>query len=104
MNQFERTELLLGTEALEKLKNSRVAVFGVGGVGGYTVEALARSGMGKLDLIDNDTVSLTNLNRQIIALHSTLGQYKVDAGEGYQPRLRGQSPPHVLSARDGGTV
>ena len=78
MNQFERTELLLGTEALEKLKNSRVAVFGVGGVGGYTVEALARSGVGKLDLIDNDTVSLTNLNRQIIALHSTIGQYKVD--------------------------
>ena len=78
MNQFERTELLLGTEALDNLKNSRVAVFGVGGVGGYTVEALARSGVGKLDLIDNDTVSITNLNRQIIALHSTLGQYKVD--------------------------
>lgn len=78
MNQFERFELLLGTEALEKLKNSRVAVFGVGGVGGYTVEALARSGVGRLDLIDSDTVSLTNLNRQIIALHSTLGQYKTD--------------------------
>ena len=78
MNQFERFELLLGTEALEKLKNSRVAVFGVGGVGGYAVEALARSGVGRLDLIDSDTVSLTNLNRQIIALHSTLGQYKTD--------------------------
>lgn len=78
MNQFERFELLLGTEALEKLNNSRVAVFGVGGVGGYTVEALARSGVGRLDLIDSDTVSLTNLNRQIIALHSTLGQYKTD--------------------------
>lgn len=78
MNQFERFELLLGTEALEKLNNSRVAVFGVGGVGGYTVEALARSGVGRLDLIDSDTVSLTNLNRQIIALHSTLGQYKTN--------------------------
>ena len=78
MNQFERFELLLGTEALEKLKNSHVAVFGVGGVGGYAVEALARSGVGRLDLIDSDTVSLTNLNRQIIALHSTLGQYKTD--------------------------
>ena len=78
MNQFERTELLLGTEALDNLKNSRVAVFGVGGVGGYTVEALARSGVGKLDLIDNDTVSLTNLNRQIIALHSTVGRLKVE--------------------------
>ena len=64
---------------MERLRCARVAVFGVGGVGGYTVEALARSGVGQLDLIDNDTVSLTNLNRQIIALHSTLGQYKVDA-------------------------
>ena len=81
MNQFERTELLLGTEALDNLKNSRVAVFGVGGVGGYTVEALARSGVGKLDLIDNDTVSITNLNRRIIALHSTIGLQKVDVIE-----------------------
>lgn len=78
MNEFARTELLLGKEAMEKLKNSRVAVFGVGGVGGYAVEALARSGVGALDLIDDDKVSLSNLNRQIIALHSTLGQYKVD--------------------------
>lgn len=78
MDQFSRTELLLGSEAMEKLKNSRVAVFGIGGVGGYAVEALARSGVGTLDLIDNDTVSLTNLNRQIIALHSTIGKYKVD--------------------------
>ncbi len=81
MNQFERTELLLGTEALDNLKNSRVAVFGVGGVGGYTVEALARSGVGKLDLIDNDTVSITNLNRQIIALHSTVGKLKVEVAK-----------------------
>ncbi len=80
-NQFSRTELLLGKEAIEKLNNCRVAVFGIGGVGGYTVEALARSGIGKLDLIDNDTVSLTNINRQIIALHSTIGEYKVDVAK-----------------------
>ncbi|MGN1420385.1 MAG: ThiF family adenylyltransferase [Eubacterium sp.] len=77
-NQFSRTELLLGKEAVEKLSKSRVAVFGVGGVGGYTVEALVRSGLGNIDIVDNDTVSLTNLNRQIIALHSTVGKYKVD--------------------------
>ncbi len=77
-NQFERTELLLGKEAIEKLASCRVAVFGVGGVGGFCAEALARSGVGTLDLIDFDTVSLSNLNRQIIALHSTVGQYKVD--------------------------
>ncbi|MBQ3574861.1 MAG: tRNA threonylcarbamoyladenosine dehydratase [Clostridia bacterium] len=77
-NAFSRTELLLGRAAMEKLKNSRVAVFGVGGVGGYAVEALARSGVGELDLIDNDTVSLTNINRQIIALHSTIGRSKVE--------------------------
>lgn len=79
MNQFSRTELLIGAEAMEKLHRSRVAVFGVGGVGGYVVEALARSGVGTLDLIDNDVVSLTNLNRQIIATHATLGMRKVDA-------------------------
>lgn len=79
MNEFTRSELLLGAKAMEKLKNSRVAVFGVGGVGGYAVEALARSGVGALDLIDDDKVSLSNINRQIIALHSTLGRYKVDA-------------------------
>ena len=78
-NEFSRAELLLGEAALQKLKNSRVAVFGVGGVGGYAVEALARSGVGTLDLIDNDTVSLSNINRQIIALHSTIGRLKVDA-------------------------
>lgn len=78
IHAFSRSELLLGAEAIEKLKNSRVAVFGVGGVGGYTVEALARSGIGELHLIDNDNVSLTNINRQIIALHSTVGKLKVD--------------------------
>lgn len=78
-NQFSRTELLIGAEGTARLKASRVAVFGVGGVGGYVVEALARSGVGTLDLIDNDRVCLTNLNRQIIATHSTIGEYKVDA-------------------------
>lgn len=76
--QFSRTRALIGEDALTRLANARVAVFGVGGVGGYVVEALARSGVGALDLIDNDVVSESNLNRQIIALHSTLGQAKVD--------------------------
>ena len=75
---FKRTELLLGESAVKKLSGCRVAVFGIGGVGGYTAEALARSGVGKLDLIDNDTVSESNINRQIIALHSTVGRAKVD--------------------------
>lgn len=79
--EFSRTGLLLGAEAMEKLHNSRIAVFGVGGVGGYAVEALARCGVGRLDLIDNDTVSLSNINRQIIALHSTVGRYKVDVAK-----------------------
>lgn len=81
LNQFSRTELLFGKEKMEKLFSAHVAVFGIGGVGGYVVEALARSGIGKLDLIDNDTVCLTNINRQIIATHDTIGQYKVDAAE-----------------------
>lgn len=79
--QFSRTQLLFGQEAMEKLKGSRVAVFGIGGVGGYCVEALARSGVGTLDLIDDDTVNITNLNRQIIATHATLGMDKVDAAK-----------------------
>lgn len=77
-NQFARTELLLGNEAMEKLSKSRVAVFGIGGVGGYVCEALVRSGVGAFDLIDSDRVSLTNLNRQIIATRKTIGQYKTD--------------------------
>lgn len=81
MSQFARTEMLIGKENLERLQNARVAVFGVGGVGGYVVEALARSGVGTLDLIDNDTVALSNLNRQIIATHRTIGMYKVDAAK-----------------------
>lgn len=80
-NRFSRTEMLLGTEAMERLGRARVAVFGVGGVGGYVVEALARSGVGTLDLIDNDTVNLSNINRQIIALQSTVGKYKVDVAK-----------------------
>lgn len=79
--QFSRTALLIGEEGLRRLQSARVAVFGVGGVGGHATEALARSGVGALDLIDNDTVALSNLNRQIIALHSTLGQYKVDVAK-----------------------
>lgn len=77
LNQFSRTALLVGTQAIDKLQSSRVAIFGIGGVGGYVAEALARSGVGCFDLIDNDTVALTNLNRQIIATHATLGQPKV---------------------------
>lgn len=81
LNQFSRTELLLGKEGMERLAGSRVAVFGIGGVGGYTVEALARSGVGTLDLIDDDRICLTNLNRQIFATRSTIGKYKVDVAE-----------------------
>ena len=78
LTQFSRTELLLGREAMEKLRKSRVAVFGIGGVGGYVCEALVRSGVGAFDLIDDDKVCLTNLNRQIIATRSTVGKYKTD--------------------------
>ncbi|MCM1145132.1 MAG: tRNA threonylcarbamoyladenosine dehydratase [Lachnoclostridium sp.] len=77
-DQFSRTELLLGKKAMDKLAASRVAVFGIGGVGGYVCEALARSGVGAFDLIDNDKVSLTNLNRQIIATYKTIGKYKTE--------------------------
>ena len=78
-DQYSRTRLLLGSEGVDRLRSAHVALFGLGGVGGYAAEALARAGIGRIDLIDNDTVSLTNLNRQMLALHSTLGQYKVDA-------------------------
>lgn len=94
LNQFSRTELLLGDAAMKKLKNSRVAVFGVGGVGGYTVEALVRSGVGALDLIDNDTVSLTNINRQIIATLDTVGRDKVDVA---QERIKSINPDCVVT-------
>ena len=78
MEIFSRTEMLFGKENIEKLKNKKVIVFGIGGVGGYVCEALARTGIGKIDLVDNDTVSESNINRQIIALHSTVGKYKTE--------------------------
>ena len=81
MNALSRTGLLLGIENIKRLRNSRVAVFGIGGVGGYAVEALARTGIGTLDLVDSDTVNLSNLNRQIIATRKTVGKYKVDAAK-----------------------
>lgn len=95
LNQFSRTELLLGREGMERLARARVAVFGLGGVGGYAVEALARSGVGALDLIDSDQVGLTNLNRQILAAHRTLGQFKVDAA---RDRVLEISPETAVNA------
>ena len=92
--QFIRTEMIFGNEGMERLYGARVAVFGVGGVGGHVVEALARSGVGTLDLIDNDTVCLSNINRQIIATHRTLGQYKVDAAA---ERIRDINPKAVVN-------
>ena len=79
MDQYSRTALVLGSDGLQKLRNARVAVFGLGGVGGYVVEALARAGIGALDLVDHDTIGLTNINRQLFALHSTLGMSKAAA-------------------------
>jgi len=77
-DQFSRTRILLGEDGIEKLHNARVIIFGVGGVGGYTAESLARCGVGHIELVDSDTVSMTNINRQIIALHSTVGRYKTE--------------------------
>ena len=77
-DQYSRTRLLLGVEGVDRLRSARVAIFGLGGVGGYAAEALARAGVGQMDLIDDDTVSLTNLNRQLLATHSSIGKYKVD--------------------------
>jgi tRNA A37 threonylcarbamoyladenosine dehydratase len=81
LNQFSRTQLLIGEAAVQRLQAAKVAIFGVGGVGGYTAEALARSGVGKLDLFDNDTICPTNLNRQLHALHSTVGRFKVEVAK-----------------------
>lgn len=81
LNQFSRTELLIGKDAIEKLKKARVAIFGIGGVGGYTVEALVRSGIGNIDIIDDDKVCVTNLNRQLYATHKTIGKEKVDVAK-----------------------
>ena len=94
LNEFSRTELLIGKEAMQRLYNARVAVFGIGGVGGYVVEALARSGVGAFDLIDDDKVCLTNINRQIIATRKTIGKYKVDVMEEYGSRQ--QIRPHAV--------
>lgn len=93
MEEFVRTELQLGADAMETLAHARVAVFGVGGVGGYVVEALARSGVGALDLIDDDRVSLSNINRQILATHSTVGHHKVDVAA---ERVRDINPHAVV--------
>lgn len=81
LNEFSRQVLLMGRENLSRLKNSHVAVFGVGGVGSYTAEALARAGIGHITLVDNDTVNITNINRQLIALHSTIGMQKTEAAK-----------------------
>ena len=94
-SQFSRTELLLGSDAMERLYKARVAVFGIGGVGGYAVEALVRSGIGTLDLFDHDTVSLTNLNRQIIATHATVGMPKVEAA---RQRILAINPNAIVNA------
>lgn len=91
--EFIRTEMLFGSEAMERLAAARVAVFGIGGVGGHVVEALARSGVGALDLIDNDKVAKSNINRQIIAAHSTIGEYKTEAAA---KRIRDIAPDCVV--------
>ena len=97
LTQFSRTELLLGKEAMDKLKDSRVAVFGIGGVGGYVCEALVRSGVGAFDLIDDDKVCLTNLNRQLVALESTIGLPKTQV---MYRRLKDAAPDLDLTAID----
>lgn len=94
INQFSRTQLLLGKDAMIKLSKSKVAIFGIGGVGGHTAEALARSGVGQLDIIDNDKVSLTNINRQIFATTKTIGKYKVDVAE---ERLKEINPNIIIN-------
>lgn len=96
-NQFSRTELLLGANSTRCLKSAKIAVFGVGGVGGYAVEALARAGVGAFELFDHDTISITNLNRQIIALHSTIGRKKVDV---ISERILDINPDCLVIAHD----
>ena len=95
MEWLSRTELLFGKESVDRLKGKSVIVFGIGGVGGYVCEALARSGVGRIDIVDNDTVSVSNINRQIIALNSTVGQYKVDVME---RRMRDINPDIKVNA------
>ena len=98
LNQFSRTQLLFGAEGMEKLYGARVAVFGIGGVGGYTVEALARSGIGTLDLIDDDRVCLTNINRQIFATRKTVGQFKVDVAQQRVLEINPKAVVHTYKA------
>lgn len=95
LNQFSRTELLFGTDAMNQLEHARVAVFGVGGVGGFTIEALARSGVGTIDIFDDDKVCLTNINRQIIATRKTIGKYKVEV---MKERILEINPKAVVNA------
>lgn len=97
MNEFSRTELLIHKEGLEKLNKARVIVFGIGGVGGYTVEALVRSGIGQLDIVDHDVVSVTNINRQIIALQETIGERKIDVME---KRILSINPQCIVQKHD----
>lgn len=94
INQFSRTQILLGKDAMIKLSKAKVAIFGIGGVGGHTAEALARSGVGKLDIIDNDKICLTNINRQIFATTKTIGKYKVDVAE---ERLKEINPNIIIN-------
>lgn len=96
-NQFQRTEAVLGTENMKKLESAHVIVFGIGGVGGYVAEALARSGVGHLTLVDMDTVSVTNINRQIIALHSTVGRYKTEV---MSERIKDINPLAEVTAKN----
>ena len=97
MEELSRTIMLLGEENVNKLKNKKVIIFGVGGVGGYTCEALVRTGIGRIDIVDNDTVSLSNINRQIIALHSTVGHKKVDV---MKERMLDINPSLVINTFD----
>lgn len=97
LSEFSRSELIFGKEATEKLKNSKVALFGLGGVGGYVLEALARSGVGHIEIVDNDKVNLTNINRQIIAVHSALGMLKTDA---WEKRIKDINPKCTVVKHD----
>ena len=95
INRFSRTQRVIGRDALHKIQQAHVIVFGVGGVGGYAIEALARSGIGKIDIVDHDTVSLTNINRQLIATDATIDQYKVDV---MKERIHTISPDTVVNS------
>ncbi len=108
MNEFSRTELIIGEEKMQKLKDSAVIVFGAGGVGSYVIEGLARSGIGKIAVVDNDTVSLTNINRQLIALHSTVGKLKTDVERArildINPNCEAETFPCFFTELDNGGI